>query len=870
MKKKYLISGAIVLIIILIVYFVKNIFPFGNNHISWGDLHSQVLTLYYNFYDVVRNGKSFLISYSGGIATSMLPNFVYYISSPFTLIVLLFKRSNIPQALSLIVLFKFILSAITCNYFLDKHFKKVTNFYKVFFSVAYALSTYSLSLYIITGWIDIVYMFPLLVEGLYQLLKNKKVKMYIIFLSLSFIFNFYITFLTLIFIFFISLLYLLMFDKKEIKVKTTILGVSTILSLSIASFAIIPTILQIFSSTRMGLDLNQIYNSRTGPLVDKIMFLTSISPMAVCNLLLLKNFKHNKKISVFYISTLFLVAIPLIVEPINKMLHLGSYVCYPYRYGFIMIFILIMGACMYLENSKQSKKDINIIPILTTIIFNTLICFITYKYRFDLQLTISELTFGGSYKPFTIMCIIFILNFLSYFSIFKFCKKDSKVMYICLEICLIVFVLSQSMLYILKTESVNEIYHENYSVMNDIKEIELDNNYHIKSDAYIFIENYGFVIDYPTQDFWTSLIDDNMFINYQKLGYNSYWMNTTSTGSNVFMDGLLSNKYYLTKNNLSNDLYNKNSDVDDLKLYEMKFPISTAYIIDKNASLKEIDNSFDATNLIYSCFKDDNIFDIYSDFNMVNAKYEDNNISIVDENKEAYLEKKLHIDSKKILYFEISGTYISMEKYKIYSLFDIYVDDKLIVENYPNRFYNNSVELGIFEDTDVNIKLVLKKSANNINGIRIGLLDYNKLLSFFDRETNINIAYNKDININYDSDEEKILFIPTPYIKGMSAKNNGKKVEIVNIFDSFIGIKLDKGKNNISIKYITPGLKLGIVISVFGILLTLLFIKFKDKLIKFKFINNISFITYAVLYVIAAFVFYIIPFGMFVISFLRR
>ena len=51
MKKKYFIPGIIVAIILLTVYFVKNIFPFGNDFIAWGDMHAQILALYYNFYD---------------------------------------------------------------------------------------------------------------------------------------------------------------------------------------------------------------------------------------------------------------------------------------------------------------------------------------------------------------------------------------------------------------------------------------------------------------------------------------------------------------------------------------------------------------------------------------------------------------------------------------------------------------------------------------------------------------------------------------------------------------------------------------------------------------------------------------------------
>lgn len=98
-------------------------YPFGKNYIMWGDMYEQIVPMYYNFYDVIRNGKSILIDYTGGVASSFIPNFFYYISSPFTLLVLLFKRSNIPNAVNIIVLLKIVLSTVTCNYFLDKSLK---------------------------------------------------------------------------------------------------------------------------------------------------------------------------------------------------------------------------------------------------------------------------------------------------------------------------------------------------------------------------------------------------------------------------------------------------------------------------------------------------------------------------------------------------------------------------------------------------------------------------------------------------------------------------------------------------------------------------------------------------------------------------
>ena len=329
MKKKYFISGLIVAVILLIVFLGKGMYPFGKNYIMWGDMYEQIVPLYYNFYDVIRNGKSILIDYTGGIASSFIPNFFYYISSPFTFLVLLFQRNDIPNAVNIIVLLKIVLSAITCNCFLDKKFKDLGDFYKYFFSIIYALSTYNLSLYIITGWIDIVYLFPLLMLGLDELLNLRKPKLFITILSMSLIFNFYISLMCIVFIFFISIIYLKIYKNQNTRKAIASLGLSVLLSLLISSIALIPVFLQILSSARMGVNFSQLGMSKFGPIIDKLMFLTSsMAPMA-CMLLFLRKYKQNKTNITFIIMSLLLLGIPIIIEPINKMLHFGSYVCYP-------------------------------------------------------------------------------------------------------------------------------------------------------------------------------------------------------------------------------------------------------------------------------------------------------------------------------------------------------------------------------------------------------------------------------------------------------------------------------------------------------------------------------------------------------------
>ena len=874
MKKKYLISGGIVSIILLFVFALKGIFPFGHDFISWGDMHAQILALYYNFYDVVYNGKSIFIDFTSGTVSNVFANFSYYIFSPFTFIILLFKRADIPQAVGLIVMLKMVISGITCNYFLDKHFKKINNFYKIFFSVLYALSTYNLSLYIITGWIDIVYMFPIMLSGLIDLMNNKKIKLFVVSLILSLIFNFYIALMCILFIFFVSWIYLYFYKKGKLKEIITLLGVSVIVSLLSSSVVLLPIFLQILSSARMGLNFTEIMNSKTGPLIDKFMFLTSVSAMLACILLIIRKFKEHKKFFKVFIPSVLLVGIPLIIEPINKMLHFGSYVFYPYRYGFILIMLLIIGACYSIENyenKKNTSKVRNIIAIMTCLFANCFIILVTYKYYNIFQQSVNKLSFSFNHKAFFLIIFVTLINFISYFVIFKLCNKNNKFTYVLLSLCLITFTTSQAMIYI-KIDCDEKKHHEVYDNLNYIYNMTFEEGYHVKKNEAILFENYGFVSNTPSQDFFTSLTDNNMFNNYQYLGYDSNWMNTSSSGSNLFIDGLLSNKYVISEKQLSNNMYEKLDKINSLFVYKTKLPISKGYVIKNNVNLSENKSSFDYSNIIYNAIteNDNKIFEIDNNFEMNNLEYKNGYLLTKDKNKESFLEKKIDIDGKKAVYFEILLSHLNQEKVKYYSTFDIYVNGNY-VNSYPSKNSSGSIYLGMYENEKLNLKLVLKKQAKiDIKNMRVGLLNYDEVSKFFENNFyDINIKYNSNsINIKYDSSNEDILFVPIPYINGMYVEKNNKPVDVVKVFDSFIGVKLNKGINNIVIKYTTPGLKIGLICSLVGILFTAIVIKFSDKITKFKILNKISYIAYIILYFIMSLIFYIVPLFIFVISFL--
>ena len=71
-----------------------------------------------------------------------------------------------------------------------------------------------------------------------------------------------------------------------------------------------------------------------------------------------------------------------------------------------------------------------------------------------------------------------------------------------------------------------------------------------------------------------------------------------------------------------------------------------------------------------------------------------------------------------------------------------------------------------------------------------------------------------------------------PYDKGFNILVDGKKVEYYIVNKSFIGFKISKGTHEIEIKYKAPYKNFGILVSLFGIILSLLIFinerRFKD------------------------------------------
>ena len=266
------------------------------------------------------------------------------------------------------------------------------------------------------------------------------------------------------------------------------LGVSTVISLLISSFIVLPTSLQIFSSQRVGFDIDYIAGSKLGPFSDKVSYLFVSGMFISAVILCLLNYKKDKKFTSFLLVNLLLVGLGIVIEPINKLWHLGSYVYFPLRYGILLIMILLIGCAKTFDSIKKIEiKNIKInkiVPVVSLIVTLLTTIFILYKYKISIEDAINHLTFTRDKTAVIALFIVFFLNLLSSLLIIYTYFEDRKKMTIML------YLLVMLVQFLLGLDTYLELL-ENMVVKIALHAIVIFNSYFLLNGEKYYNENVG-------------------------------------------------------------------------------------------------------------------------------------------------------------------------------------------------------------------------------------------------------------------------------------------------------------------------------------------------------------------------------------------
>ena len=210
--KKTMLAFAVPSLILLIGFMTRGVFPIANRNILTIDLYHQYAPFMAELQEKFRTGGSLFYSWSGGLGTNFYALFAYYLASPLNILIILFPKSLLTEAIMVLVLLKTGLAG-ACFFLYLRGVWRHNNLYMVAVASLYALSAYSLAYYWNIMWLDGIFLLPLIMLGLVRLTRDKKYWLYTLSLALLIFSNYYIAFFVCLFAFFYFILCLFQYQK---------------------------------------------------------------------------------------------------------------------------------------------------------------------------------------------------------------------------------------------------------------------------------------------------------------------------------------------------------------------------------------------------------------------------------------------------------------------------------------------------------------------------------------------------------------------------------------------------------------------------------------------------------------------------------
>ena len=200
--------------LMLLIYALDRVFPFGDRSVLVLDLNGQYVGFFEALRDAVYGDASLLYSFARSLGGEMMGIYAYYLASPLSYIVALFPEGYMTEALLLMFLIKAGLCGLTFGIYLHKKAYS-SRLETLLFSTLYALCSFAIVMQHNTMWIDNIILLPLVTLGVESVIKYRRYRLFVFSLSLALLSNFYIGFMTCIYVLLYFFYYFYAFSEGE-------------------------------------------------------------------------------------------------------------------------------------------------------------------------------------------------------------------------------------------------------------------------------------------------------------------------------------------------------------------------------------------------------------------------------------------------------------------------------------------------------------------------------------------------------------------------------------------------------------------------------------------------------------------------------
>ncbi len=282
--------------------------------------------------------------------------FFFFLASPLSIPAALTPLEYLPFAMNILLLLKMSLCALTAAIFFRRFFPEMRSVSITFFGLMYAFSGFALNYYQNIVWLDMMALFPLLLLSLTAMMAHRKLFPFVLCLSAMLVVNYYLSYMVVLFLIFgmglfqffciapkrsgdctlllgtgaILSLLLTLFQFFCIAPKRSgdsilLLGTGAILSLLLTAPVWLPSLLEVSASARgQGLISSLSAGNLTTDLYTSLpVLLCTAIPAA--SLFLIRRRQTRSGFFTALAGCILFFLIPLVLNPINKMWHTGSY-----------------------------------------------------------------------------------------------------------------------------------------------------------------------------------------------------------------------------------------------------------------------------------------------------------------------------------------------------------------------------------------------------------------------------------------------------------------------------------------------------------------------------------------------------------------
>lgn len=852
-----------VLVLLMLFYYFK-IVPFGNHSLVTSDFNNQYISYFsYLKHHFLDFKQLFGYSYSLNLGGSFFGITTYYLLSPFNVLFLLFSVQQFPFVITLITVLKIggLGLAMYCYLFYrlkqNKSDLQSTDTYMMgLLAVMFALMGFVISYKSNIMWLDSIILLPLVMIGLEQIFNHRRTYLYIVALALTIILNYYIGFIICLFVgaFFLYRVLILVIVKRAswLKLQSILVRfiVSSVIVGALSAIVLLPSFKSVQNNGAAPFVFHiwqrfSAFNILTGLYSGVVLnYLQTNLPTIFCGLLVVSllfyyfvnaNIMYKEKI----VSFVFLLLLVIAQSTEGTYLIWHGFVepnGFSNRNAFIFPFMLI-----YLAADAWTKRSAwKIATAWKLILAYSIVSLVVFAFNRHF-LTVALLIWNIIF--FALVVIVLALAVSD--------QKYRPAFLLVLGIVSLVDVGHNAYQWQkeprenLSVSQFKKFYQSAQPVINGIKKN--DQAFYrigttfMRADTDPLLLNYNGLSNYNSAD----NLQNVHFLSH--LGYfqnYSYWrwMNYNN-GATLGMDSLLGVKYVVT--NQSNE-FNHNFD-------GAASSMAARNQVNMNASryLKQKDNTFTIyknnlalglvslgnTKLIGEKLKgnpfeqQNEVFDALG--NQITDIYQANTVRTVNRH---YYQINVRHSGMVYLFLPVNNTAVTnfqstAATLKVKGQADI---------NYGNQAENGIVCLGEYSKGKVIDLAVTASDANNQS--TFNALYQQQPIVYSENKTKLEksideikskqpktvVSPNK-INFTVNSQHRKTALLSIPYDSGWHATNRGRSVPVKKGFNNLLAIPLSKGQQNIVIRFVPNGLKLGLMISAVGVIAFIVYIVYEEK-----------------------------------------